>query len=80
MQGRDAPVVLVMGALGRCGGGAVDCATRAGLEVIKWDKDETAKGGPFPEILTDCDVFINCILLQVGATTVVTMCQHDGFA
>jgi hypothetical protein len=44
----------------------VDCATRAGLEVIKWDKDETAKGGPFPEILTDCDVFVNCILLQVG--------------
>jgi saccharopine dehydrogenase (NAD+, L-lysine-forming) len=63
-QGRPAPVVLVMGALGRCGGGAVDCATRAGLEVIKWDKDETAKGGPFPEILTDCDVFVNCILLQ----------------
>lgn len=58
-------MVLVMGALGRCGGGAVDCAVRAGLEVIKWDKDETAKGGPFPEILTDCDVFVNCILLQV---------------
>jgi len=58
-------VVMVMGALGRCGGGAVDCATRAGLEVIKWDKEETAKGGPFPEILTDCDVFVNCILLQV---------------
>jgi saccharopine dehydrogenase (NAD+, L-lysine-forming) len=43
----------------------VDCAERAGLEVIKWDKEETAAGGPFPQILTDCDVFVNCILLQV---------------
>lgn len=32
-QGVDPPSVLVMGALGRCGGGAVECATRLGLEV-----------------------------------------------
>lgn len=39
-------------------------------QVLKWDKDETAKGGPFPEILTDCDVFVNCILLQVGCVII----------
>jgi saccharopine dehydrogenase (NAD+, L-lysine-forming) len=71
-KGKAAPVVLVMGALGRCGGGAVDCASRVGLDVIKWDKDETAKGGPFPEILTDCDVFINCILLQGSMAPFIT--------
>lgn len=46
--------------------------------MLKWDKEETAKGGPFPEILTDCDVFINCILLQVrefGGGAVVVRVQ-----
>jgi len=71
-QGGHAPVVMVMGALGRCGSGAVDCAVRAGLEVLKWDKDETAAGGPFPQILTDCDVFVNCILLQGSMPPFVT--------
>lgn len=63
-KGCDAPTVMVMGALGRCGKGAVECAERAGLEVVKWDKEETKAGGPFKQILTDADVFINCILLQ----------------
>ena len=43
-----------MGALGRCGGGAVDFARKAGIpeeNIIKWDMNETKGGGPFPQIL-----------------------------
>ena len=32
-------------------------------DILKWDLDETAKGGPFQEIL-DVDIFINCIYLS----------------
>lgn len=45
-----APRVLVIGALGRCGSGAVDLCRKAGVpdeNIIKWDMAETAKGGPF---------------------------------
>jgi saccharopine dehydrogenase (NAD+, L-lysine-forming) len=48
------PHALVIGALGRCGRGAVDFFKAAGFEddnIAKWDMAETAKGGPFQEIL-----------------------------
>ncbi|KAH7924885.1 saccharopine dehydrogenase [Leucogyrophana mollusca] len=57
---------LVIGALGRCGRGAVDLFRKIGLDeadIIKWDMAETAKGGPFQEIL-DVDIFVNCIYLS----------------
>ncbi|KIJ68235.1 hypothetical protein HYDPIDRAFT_82486 [Hydnomerulius pinastri MD-312] len=57
---------LVIGALGRCGRGAVDLFRKIGLDeddIVKWDMAETAKGGPFQEIL-DVDVFVNCIYLS----------------
>ncbi|OMJ12986.1 Saccharopine dehydrogenase [NAD(+), L-lysine-forming] [Smittium culicis] len=60
-----APKILVIGALGRCGSGAVSLARKAGVpeeNIIKWDMAETAKGGPFKEII-DADIFINCIYL-----------------
>lgn len=60
-----APRVLVIGALGRCGSGAVDLCLRAGIpteNVLKWDLLETAKGGPFTEIV-ESDIFVNCIYL-----------------
>lgn len=60
------PRVMVMGALGRCGTGATDFVRMAGISdanIVKWDMAETAKGGPFPEIL-DVDVFVNCIYLS----------------
>ncbi|KAK4132566.1 Formate/glycerate dehydrogenase catalytic domain-like protein [Trichocladium antarcticum] len=59
------PRVIVIGALGRCGSGAVEALEKAGLpaeNIIKWDMAETAKGGPFKEI-TDSDIFVNCIYL-----------------
>ena len=63
--GKD-PRVLVIGALGRCGSGAVDLCLRAGVpteNVLKWDMAETKKGGPFSEIV-ESDIFVNCIYLS----------------
>jgi saccharopine dehydrogenase (NAD+, L-lysine forming) len=60
------PKVIVIGALGRCGRGAVDMALKAGVpesQILKWDMAETAKGGPFDEIL-ESDIFVNCIYLN----------------
>jgi saccharopine dehydrogenase (NAD+, L-lysine forming) len=60
------PRVLVIGALGRCGSGAVDICRQAGVpedNILKWDMAETAKGGPFREIVKS-DIFINCIYLS----------------
>ncbi|KAG1757371.1 saccharopine dehydrogenase [Suillus lakei] len=57
---------LVIGALGRCGRGAVDLFRKIGLaedDIVKWDMAETAKGGPFQEIL-EVDIFVNCIYLS----------------
>jgi hypothetical protein len=45
---------LVIGANGRCGSGAVDAFRKIGLKdenIVKWDMEETKKGGPFPELL-----------------------------
>lgn len=59
------PRVIVIGALGRCGRGAVDMAIKAGVpesQILKWDMAETAKGGPFEEIV-ESDIFVNCIYL-----------------
>ncbi|KAI0163684.1 alanine dehydrogenase [Pestalotiopsis sp. NC0098] len=66
----ELPRVIVIGALGRCGKGAVDFCTTAGLDpnaVLKWDMAETAKGGPFQEI-AESDIFINCVYLGPNKT------------
>lgn len=63
-----APRVLVIGAGGRVGGGAVALCQELGVAVTEWDMAETAQGGPFPAIL-EHDVFLNCIL--AGPTTPV---------
>ena len=47
------PTILVIGALGRCGRGALDLSRAVGIpesNLVKWDLDETKKGGPFVEI------------------------------
>lgn len=61
-----APKILVIGALGRCGKGAVQLAKDVGIpdeNIIQWDMAETKKGGPFQEII-DADIFVNCIYLS----------------
>lgn len=60
------PTSLVIGALGRCGSGAVDLFKKVGIpdsNVTKWDIQETKKGGPFQEIV-DANIFVNCIYLS----------------
>jgi saccharopine dehydrogenase (NAD+, L-lysine-forming) len=60
------PRVLIIGALGRCGGGAVDLCRQAGIpeeNILKWDLAETTKGGPYQEIV-ESDIFVNCIYLS----------------
>lgn len=47
------PQILVIGALGRCGRGALDLCRAVGIpesHLLKWDMAETAKEGPFVEI------------------------------
>ncbi|KAL9004185.1 MAG: hypothetical protein Q9188_002978 [Gyalolechia gomerana] len=59
------PRILVIGALGRCGNGAIQLCKNAGIpdsDIRKWDMAETASGGPFDEIVKS-DVFVNCVYL-----------------
>lgn len=59
----EPPRLIVIGALGRCGKGAITAAEAIGVsDILKWDLAETKKGGPFPEI-AQSDVFINCVYL-----------------
>ncbi|KAF2261309.1 saccharopine dehydrogenase [Lojkania enalia] len=59
------PTSLVLGALGRCGSGAVDLLEKVGCaEIKKWDLAETSeRPGPYPEIV-ESDIFVNCIYLS----------------
>lgn len=71
---------MVMGALGRCGTGACDFARKAGIpeeNIIKWDINETKKGGPFPEIV-QADIFVNCIYLTQKIPPFITKELIDG--
>lgn len=56
------PGVIVIGALGRSGSGAVALAKALGLETTEWDMAETKVGGPFDALL-EHDIFINCVLV-----------------
>ncbi len=59
--GAPRPRALVIGALGRVGGGALELLTAMGVQATRWDMAETAGGGPFPQVLAH-ELFINCIL------------------
>ncbi|PWY84505.1 cysteine proteinase [Aspergillus sclerotioniger CBS 115572] len=74
-QSGRSPKILVIGALGRCGSGAVDLAKDVGIpesDIIRWDIEETKKGGPFKEIVEDADIFVNCIYLASPIAPFVT--------
>lgn len=56
---------MIIGALGRCGSGAIAACEASGIptsSLIKWDLPETKKGGPFDEI-TQADILVNCVYL-----------------
>ncbi len=61
ISGVDSPLVMVMGALGRVGSGALAMLNEMEIKCTQWDLKETSNGGPFPEILLH-DIFINCVL------------------
>ncbi|PLW23491.1 hypothetical protein PCANC_21319 [Puccinia coronata f. sp. avenae] len=68
------PKALVIGALGRCGSGAVTFFKKIGMnkeDIVEWDMAETAKGGPFQEIL-EADIFVNCIYLNSKIPSFIT--------
>ncbi|QSZ33622.1 hypothetical protein DSL72_005190 [Monilinia vaccinii-corymbosi] len=74
------PRIIVIGALGRCGNGAVDFCLAAGVpesSILKWDMAETARGGPFPEI-SAADILINCVYL--GATPIPPFVTRDSLS
>ncbi|KAF4466127.1 ubiquitin thiolesterase [Fusarium albosuccineum] len=61
------PTVMVLGALGRCGSGAIDLFRKVGLpeeNITRWDIQETSeRPGPYKEI-ADHDLFLNSIYLS----------------
>ncbi|KAA9006052.1 saccharopine dehydrogenase [Histidinibacterium aquaticum] len=59
------PRTLVIGAKGRVGSGAVDLLREVGLDATLWDQEETASGGPFPEVARH-DLMINAVLAMPG--------------
>ena len=59
----ETPKIIVIGAKGRCGSGALDLARALDITVTPWDAKNTAKGGPFEEIL-EHDIFVNCVFIQ----------------
>lgn len=58
------PTAMVLGALGRCGRGAVDLFLKAGIpeeNITRWDIQETqAREGPYEEIAQH-DIFLNAV-------------------
>lgn len=73
------PTLMVMGAKGRCGSGAVDFARKVGIpekKIIQWDMQETQRGGPFHEIV-EADIFVNCIYLNQKIPPFITQEMID---
>lgn len=60
-QQRSDKKAMIIGSRGRSGQGATNALEALGYKVTGWDMEETAKGGPFPEIL-EYDLFVNCVL------------------
>lgn len=58
------PTAMVLGALGRCGSGAVDMFVKAGIpeeSITRWDLAETKnRQGPYEEIAQH-DIFLNAV-------------------
>ncbi len=68
--GVERPSAIVIGSLGRVGTGAADLCTAMDVAPTKWDMDETAHGGPFPDILQH-NLFLNCIFARPGTPVFV---------
>lgn len=65
------PRVVVIGGSGKAGSGVVEFAKDMGVEVTVWGRAETAKGGPFPELLE----FGACVPIPIP----VAVCHLENF-
>ena len=65
------PRIIIIGAKGRCGSGAAELCRELGIETTSWDLEETAQGGPFPEIL-EHDIFLNCVFVRSATPPFLT--------
>ncbi len=70
LNGLKRPRILIVGAHGRVGTGAQQMCCNLEIETTLWDIDETAHGGPYPEVLRH-DIFLNCILARPSAPVFV---------
>ena len=57
------PRVLVIGARGRAGQGAVALFGTLGIQAAEWGRTDTESGGPFHGIL-EYDILCNCVFLE----------------
>lgn len=62
------PKVLVIGANGLVGRGAVSLMDQLGIPVTKWTREDTSKPGPYPELL-EYDILLNAIRLDKSLKT-----------
>ena len=60
---KNAPRIIIIGAQGRTGQGAIELLHSLNLEATEWDLQETKDGGPFKEIV-DYNILINCVLVK----------------
>lgn len=61
--GATPPSVLVIGARGRSGRGALAACGAIGATVTAWDVEETAGGGPF-DAVREHDVLVSCVFVD----------------
>jgi len=70
--GAEKPDIMVIGAMGRSGGGAVELCEACNLRVTQWDQAETSAGGPFDEILQH-HILVNCVFLNQPISPFTTL-------
>lgn len=73
------PKIIVIGAEGRTGQGAMELLRMLNLPATRWDLQETRGGGPFREIV-DHNVLINCVFVQKRISPFLTFetLEHPG--
>ncbi|MBI2083671.1 MAG: saccharopine dehydrogenase [Deltaproteobacteria bacterium] len=62
-QLQNRPQIIVIGAKGRSGRGAVELFDSLNLKTTQWDIEETSRGGPFEELL-DYEILVNCVFVN----------------
>jgi len=68
----EKPDVMVIGAKGRSGGGAVELCQACDLNVTQWDQAETSQGGPF-DLMLNHHLMVNCVFLNKPVAPFTTM-------